>query len=175
MGEGDRPGFHVGLGKILVAADGDLVTAGRRRGVLDRYHGLDTYALLIKTEDGANGCGMEPLAANSGSYSTASSPLPLPLGLWTGQVEEVVTQVGSGGTTTDICIGTGLPEVPGARVPQRIDRGRCVTGEQRARRWSSLHVVRWHGPRAARRASNCRSLRHRSGECSIRGLHPAYR
>ena len=103
------PGSHVGLGKILVAADGDLVTAG----YLTDTMGLSTYALLIKTEDGANGCGMEPLAANSGSYSTASSPLPLPLGLWTGQVEEVVTQVGSGGTTTDICIGTGLPEVPG--------------------------------------------------------------
>ncbi len=60
------------------------------------------------------------------------SPLPLPLGLWTGQVEEVVTQVGSGGTTTDICIGSGVPELPFAPpITLLIDATAvCVAGAQ---------------------------------------------
>jgi hypothetical protein len=101
---------YFGMVDMLVATDGDLVFTGWVADTMD----LNYDALLIKVEDDVDGCGMEPLAASSvSSSSSASTPLPLPLGLWTGQVEQVVTQVGSGGTTTDICIGTGVP----ARAP----------------------------------------------------------
>lgn len=105
------PGSNfVWLDNILMASDGDLVTIGYLADTM----GSSEDAVLIKTEDGANGCGMGPLTASSGlSDQLSAQPMPLPLGLWTGEVEEVVTQVGSGGTTFDICIGSGVS----ARAP----------------------------------------------------------
>lgn len=102
--------YFLEMEDILVATDGDLLITGWLADTVD----LNNDALLIKVEDDMDGCEMDPITATVASSGPSSSTLlPLALSAWTGQIDEVVTQVASGANSTDLCIGAGLPEVPG--------------------------------------------------------------